>query len=82
MKEGDNADILAAIRALPPLPNIYSLVRRPGGKLKTSPLLKYTYIELKAKVKRKLERMKKPEITLSALNTKAKMIIFLRNRSS
>ena len=83
MNEGNDA-LLAKIKTLAPPPITYPPPPTSGGKgkLKTSSLFKCTYIELKAKVKKKIERMKKPKITVSALNTKAKMIDFLRNRSS
>ena len=82
MNEGNDA-LLAKIKTLAPPPITYPPPASGGkGKLKTSSLFKCTYIELKAKVKKKIERMKKPKITVSALNTKAKMIDFLRNRSS
>ena len=51
-----------------------------GGKNKHSSLDKLTFIELKAKAKAKLSKKKNPEITLSSLNTKTKMINFLRRR--
>ena len=51
-----------------------------GSKNKHSSLDKLTFIELKAKAKAKLSKKKNPEITLSSLNTKTKMINFLRRR--
>ena len=51
-----------------------------GSKNKYSSLDKLTFIELKAKAKAKLSKKKNPEITLSSLNTKTKMINFLRRR--
>ena len=62
--------------------NTEKITAQQGGmKKKQSSLDKCTFKELKAKSKTKIDKKKNPDVALSSLNTKTKMINFLRRKS-